>query len=200
MAKTPIENSNKVTRRQAQSETARSSPKTVRAAKPPFVNTFVGRTLVGLVTSALGACIGALLPFWPTELEIAVGAPSLSSPFDVPFTIANRSSLFMITDLKISCEIVEAVTDKDAGLSNVALDVGTTNFILPREAPIYVCPLNRIVKMPAGAPISRAAMRFRYSYNQSVLWSKTAMSRESKIFRLLTNISPPRWTDERSLN
>jgi hypothetical protein len=176
---------------------ARTPPK--KSAK--FVDSFRGRVAVGLTCAALGFAISALSPFWPTEPDIEAGAASLASPFDIPFSIKNNSKVFKITNLRISCELVEVTTSTNAGLSNVALVIDATNYILPTEAPIYVCPLNRMVRLPSGAPITKATMRFRYSYSQSVLWSETSMtSKESKEFRLLTGVLPQRWTADRALN
>jgi len=175
------------------------TPPTKKSAK--FVDSFRGRVAVGLTCAALGFGISALSPFWPTEPDIEAGAASLASPFDIPFSIKNNSKVFKITNLRISCELIEVTTSTNAGLSNVALVIDTTNYILPTEAPIYVCPLNRMVRLPSGAPITKATMRFRYSYSQSVLWSETSMtSKESKEFRLLTGVLPQRWTADRALN
>lgn len=175
------------------------APPTKNVAK--FVDSFRGRVAVGLTSAALGFAISALSPFWPTEPEIEAGAASLASPFDIPFSIKNNSKVFKITNLRISCELIEVVTSTNVGLSNVALVVDAANYILPTEASIYVCPLNRMVRLPFGTPITKATIRFRYSYSQSVLWNETSMmSKESKEFRLLTGVLPQRWTDDRALN
>jgi hypothetical protein len=182
-----------------QSEIAVPKPKPIAA--PKFVDSFSGRVSVSVASALVGGVIAAWSPFWPTAPEIEAGVPSLGSAFDIPFTIFNRSKFFSLTNFKISCEIVEAVTPTNAGVSNVALVVDASNYIGRAEVAIYTCPLNRFVRMPAGSPIERASIRFRYSYSQSILWSETAMfPQETKEFRLLTKVSPLRWTSERSLN
>jgi hypothetical protein len=170
-------------------------------APPKFFETFIGKLLVKIVYAFLGFLSAYFTPFWPTEPAFEAGSPSLASPFDVPFTIANKSKLFKITNLTITCEIVEALNAQNGGLSGISLAVEATNYILPNEAPIYVCPLNRAFRLAPGSPITRVAIRFRYKYSQSFLWSETNMSeKESKLFWLITNVSPQRWTTDRLLN
>ena len=174
-----------------------------RDKQPPrrLADTIIGRVLAGLTIARIGFLAGTFQPFWPTEPEFDAGAPSLASPFDVPFTVTNNSKVFKITDLKIICELIEVTTRNNNGVANITLNVAASNFIEPGEAPIYICPLNRFVALPQGDPIVRAVMRFNYSYSQSAWWSETQMaSKQTRVFSLLTNVVPPRWTAQRRLN
>ncbi|MDX3965174.1 MAG: hypothetical protein QHD01_01085 [Bradyrhizobium sp.] len=175
--------------------------KTTSVAPRHFADTFLGRVLIGTTVGAIGFVAGVLQPFWPTEPDFDTGAPSLASPFDVPFTVTNRSKLFKITNLKIVCELIEVKTRNNNGVANMSLNVAVSNFIEPQEAPIYTCPLHRIIALPQGDPIVSAVMRFKYSYSQSGFWNDTEMPvKHSPVFSLLTDVVPARWTAQRRLN
>jgi hypothetical protein len=42
-------------------------------------------------------------PPWPTEPSFDPGFPSFGLPLDVPFSVANKSAIFPISDLTILC-------------------------------------------------------------------------------------------------
>jgi hypothetical protein len=170
-------------------------------SKSTFVSKLWDTLLVKIIWGIGGLLLGSFLPFWPTEPEIEAGLPtSLSSAFDVPFTITNKSKLFWISDLKILCGLVEIKTDVNSGIYNLPVGVNATNYIGSDESSIYVCPLSKAFTFPSGSKITGARIKFIFSYSQSILWSNTPMARRvSKEFSLNTALSPPRWNSERVL-
>src|SRR5580693_3909446 len=71
----------------------------------------VPRRLFGVLVLLLGvmaSVYGIWGPVWPTAPEFSPGAPSFSLPLDVPFNVANKSSLFEIGNLTIKCHVIFA--------------------------------------------------------------------------------------------
>ena len=64
-------------------------------------------TAFGLVSAVSGVSGGP--PLWPAALVIEPGTPDQSKPFDVPFTISNRSIFFDAIDVQFACAMVEIV-------------------------------------------------------------------------------------------
>src|ERR1043165_5852226 len=69
------------------------------------VAVFVG--ILGL----LATFVTLVGPVWPTGPDFSPGVPSSSSPWDIPFVVANKSALFPIRKLTITCYVISALTD-----------------------------------------------------------------------------------------
>jgi hypothetical protein len=66
------------------------------------------KLVVGTVVTVLGLVatfVSLWGPLWPTAPLFSPGMPSSGSPFDVPFTVTNRSVIFFIRNLIIHCAL-----------------------------------------------------------------------------------------------
>jgi hypothetical protein len=153
-------------------------------------------SLLGL----LGTIYGLWGPPWPTEPSYAPGVPSFSSPFDVPFIVTNKSALFTITNLQISCQLDDVVVSFPTAPNNMISDskstISASNILAPLETRSYTCPIRGFsMSGPmsvADAKIRRATVSFVSTYNKRIFSGLT--SSKSDVFTLNTRTSPPQWT------
>jgi hypothetical protein len=158
-------------------------------------------TPLAVMAFGLTAVINVWGPPWPTEPVFAPGLPSAGSPLDVPFAVTNKSALFAITNLQITCIAVQIDTAplnirfKDIGfavLDSSALEV--TN-----SSP-HTCTFNRTVILAPNSRLSAAQIKFVSRYNFPWPWEKAkAKTVESDIFTLNTKTSPLQWMQGKPL-
>ena len=79
-------------------------------------------TVFAVVSSISGLSGGP--PLWPAALDIEPGTPDQSKPFDVSFTVSNRSVLFDAIDIQFACAMVEIVLE-NGGTVERSIVIGT---------------------------------------------------------------------------
>ncbi len=117
-------------------------------------------------------------------------------PFDIPFTVENKSLLIPIENLKITCTIVELQTITGNIIRNSSGTVaGRRNRLGAATANTYACPTGRMVYVPGSTQtemIKLARINFKTEYTvPGWPWVITRLSDE---FSLNTRTTPARWT------
>ena len=82
-------------------------------------------------------------PFWPTEPEFSPSYPSNGSPFDVPFDVTNRSGVFAIHDLSISCGLIGVKTTYNSHFHDFSVGSTGNNYLRELSSQVYMCPLQQ---------------------------------------------------------
>jgi hypothetical protein len=97
-------------------------------------------------------------PLWPTQPSFFPGSPSFSSAFDVPFIVTNKSVLFSLSNLTITCQLLNFRAEGHDGSviqgTNSKISARDVNPTLGRlgSAP-FICPLRGLMGVgPAGRP------------------------------------------------
>ena len=83
-------------------------------------------------------------PFWPTEPVFSLSYPSSGSPFEIPFYITNRSVIFPIHDIELSCYLKHITTNNNNIINNsfVKIQPRIPQVLEPEASDPYKCPLN----------------------------------------------------------
>ena len=81
------------------SETPKLSPSRIALKWARWFGSFI----VGPLLAVVVAIYTFWGPPWPTEPWFDPGFPSFGLPLDVPFSVANKSAIFPISDLTILC-------------------------------------------------------------------------------------------------
>jgi hypothetical protein len=156
-------------------------------------------TLVILALDQAANLAGIWGPFWPVEPAFAPGIASFSAPFDVPFTVTNKSAFFPILNLNITCYlndvVLSAPTVTGFRISDTSVRVLATNTLQPLETRWYTCPFRNFGQSGpvniGDAKIEWAEISFISGYDNRILNGRT--SSKSDTFTLNTRTSPPRW-------
>src|SRR4029077_15242682 len=99
------------------------------------------------------------------------GYPSNSSPFDVPFTVSNKSIVFPINNMTITCisgDVKFTVFRKDGPISkynNINTPVLVDNFIKANDSSSYTCPLFKIIIIKPDPILKYAKIEFLSEYD-----------------------------------
>ena len=151
-------------------------------------------TLLGL-----GATVVALWgPFWPTAPIFSPGYPSNSSPFDVPFTVYNKSIIFPINDVTITCSVENVkftVFSKEGSISefnDITTKVLERNYIKANDSSSYTCPLFKIIIIKPDPILKYAKIEFLSEYDSPWPWRKRTQSKSGP-WTLDTSTAPPQW-------
>jgi hypothetical protein len=121
------------------------------------------KAVFGFVVVLVGLIGGAYTmwgPPWPTEPGLVPGAPSFGSPLDVPFTVTNKSSVFSIKNLHISCHGYEIkVVPPNFGspapgggtlggwaIEGFTFSVPGNADLMPGETRPYTCVFNSVMR------------------------------------------------------
>lgn len=150
----------------------------------------------GLLLLGLGqAFVTFRGPFWPTEPTFLPGAPSLGSPMNVPFFVTNKSAVFSLDDLLITCgPLVVVMTGKN--VFNIGrIGAQGHNVLRPLETRPFTCRFNRVVSFP-GAKVEEAHIQFTSAYKSPWPWEPNRrVVSTSSIFTLETATDPPQWME-----
>ena len=139
-------------------------------------------------------------PIWPTAPIFFPGYPSSNSAFDVPFSVENRSILFPIYDLDITCGLIFVRTKHNSGFRDLGIRLRTGPARLAvSETRSYTCPFNRGFTLEEGDAITHASIGKFVSTYSWPYWLSSARS-ESETFTLNTSTVPPQWTRGTPLN
>jgi hypothetical protein len=153
----------------------------------------------GVVLGLVASIAGLWGPFWPTEPIFSPGCPSNSSPFDVPFTVSNKSIIFPINDMTITCIIDNVkftVFSKNGSISeynNINTEVLIGNYIKANDFSSYTCPLFKIITIKPDPILKYAQIDFLSEYDSPWPWRKRTQSKSGP-WTLDTSTSPPQWT------
>jgi hypothetical protein len=158
-------------------------------------------TPLAVVAFGLTVVINVWGPPWPTEPVFAPGQPSAGSPLDVPFTVTNKSALFAITSLQITCIAVQIDTGppyfkfKDIGFAVL----GSSTLEVTKSGP-QTCAFNSTVILDPNSKLLAAQIKFASRYESPWPWEKAKTKTvESDIFTLNTKTSPPQWMQGKPL-
>jgi hypothetical protein len=148
------------------------------------------------------AVVVAVYTFWgpprPTEPSFDLGFPSLGSPLDVPFSVANKSALFAINDLTIECGMEYFQGKNRLGGPTILREVGSSLIVKGQtlralETRSYVCPLKKFIRIVPEPQIEKATIGFVSTYNSRWPWAGTSKSISDR-FTLNATTIPPQWT------
>jgi hypothetical protein len=137
-------------------------------------------------------------PPWPTPPVFVPGYPSSGgpySPFDVPFTVTNKSALFPIKNLEIRCVLqpvrLTTITIKDIAVGGLP----NNNKLNPLQTGHYTCPFNQTFLLNfANDRIIEAHIIFETKYvTPFKLWRWQSEVNPAD-FTLITSTIPPQWT------
>ncbi|MDQ6703003.1 MAG: hypothetical protein M3Z96_07835 [Pseudomonadota bacterium] len=154
----------------------------------------------GIVVTVLGllaAIVGILGPPWPTEPSFSPGFPSAGSPFDIPFTVTNKSALFRISNLTLVCKISFARTLLGDTFENISVNSTGINTLQPGQTSSYTCLFNRIMHLnrppPFETKFAQAEISFASEYDSPWLFPRR-IKVASDPFTLNSSTDPPQWT------
>lgn len=153
-----------------------------------------------LILSIASNIVTVLGPVWPTAPIFSPSYPSAASPFEVPFSIENKSSLFPLNNIRIRCVIKDVVSG--IGHNRVS-DVTLTHeiqgqSIKPSSSNIYTCPFNHFISMPNDF-IAYAKIQFEYRYDTIYPFYLKSHEESTGVFWLNTKVVPPRWEQNEPL-
>ena len=137
--------------------------------RPKHLRARLAIKLIGvfaLASVAWGASIYAIWgPLWPVEPTFSPTSPSSETPFDIPFTVENKSALFSIEELFITCRIISLNTKENKQVlhSHVTIPVTSIERLQSRR---YVCPYNWILNSK-GDTITEALIELHGEYRSS---------------------------------
>lgn len=153
------------------------------------------KVVFGFLITAAGLVLGVtnfLGPPWPTEPIFSPGAPSFGFPFDVPFSVSNKSSISWIRRAKFACRAEWWATNNSSFVGAPAIQVTTSNETLaPMSAAPYVCPM--FIRPEEPARITRANLKFEVQYDSRWPWGDR-VTMLSDDFVLNTATTPPQWS------
>ena len=127
-------------------------------------------------------------PFWWTAPEVDPGPPDYSEPFNVPFTIYNRSVVFSITEANFYCRLREIITDANAEIHNVTTIGNNISDIQPLHYPTFRC------WFPFSLPgkITKADINIFVRHKHALPWNDSN-TLDTGTFHWDLRANPPRW-------
>jgi hypothetical protein len=135
-------------------------------------------------------------PFWPTELDFAPVALSFGHPFEVPFVVTNKSVVFGLSNLRLSCHLISFraqnnVNHSVGSINNVRVSiVGPPAYFSPQGVASYTCPLNETINV-VNSTVIDAKIEFISEYDFGMWWGKATSV--SDTFTLNTHTVPHQW-------
>jgi hypothetical protein len=149
------------------------------------------RAALGLL-AVLGSVYGIWGPPWPVEPTVSPGLPSLGSPFDVPFNVSNKSLLFTIDGLSLSCKL-KLVQTNGLIIPNGIVRLRGEYTIGPGQSRPYVCPFSRAYGGPYAENIKTAQITISSEYKSPWPVISKKLSVDSDVFTLNSKTIPPQW-------
>jgi hypothetical protein len=144
--------------------------------------------LVGLVSGIYGIWG----PPWPTDPVFVPGVPSLGDAFNVPFSVVNKSALFPLRDLELSCSIHSVATSHNNQYRRFSVEAGSREILRPLESRPYACLLNSLFVRSPDDTITAAEIEFVSDFSSWLPWRGRVHSL-SGVFTLNTKTVPPQW-------
>ena len=179
-------------------KTPEPTRQTLSAPKPIRRYLLQGANLaIVLVVGSIGfvASVNGLFgPFWPTVPVFSLGSPSSGSPFDIPFSIANNSILFPLTNFVVKCEVSDVTTMNNNKFDNVSFQILGTYRIEAAHARPYTCPFTRTFAL-GGDKVLSAKLHILTGYNNPLyFWRSVQKITKSEAFYLNGATNPPQWS------
>lgn len=143
--------------------------------------------LFGIVASIYGVWG----PIWPTVPVFSPIVPSFGSPYDIPFSVSNKSILFPVKNLQIMCHLPFFNDSRQNRWTDTRVWATAANHLPPSTTQSYVCPFSRNIDL-GGAQIVDASIDFQMEYDSPWPWSGRVKN-TSSIFTL-SNTQPRAWT------
>jgi hypothetical protein len=153
----------------------------------------------GVVLGLAASIAGLWGPFWPTEPNFSPGYPSNSSPFDIPFTVSNKSNTFSINNMTVTCivdDVQFTVFSKEGAISefkDIQIKVLGNNYVEENDWSSYTCRLFHVLDIKPDPILKYAKIEFLSEYDSPWPWRKRTQSRSGP-WSLNTSTSPPQWT------
>jgi hypothetical protein len=151
------------------------------------------------VALALSAVVGVLYelvgPLWPTQPVFSPGHPSFGTPFDIPFKVENKSGLFAICNIKITCHLIYARSSEshDTAINTVIFLNSKDNVCIGVQGDnkTYTCPYSNIFG-DSDSRFEEARLEFISEYDSP--WPLGGRTQSfSSVFTLDANTNPPQW-------
>jgi hypothetical protein len=158
--------------------------------RPWLAAKVIGSFLVGLV-GLIGSIYGIWGAPWPTEPVFAPGPPSFGSAFSVPFVVSNKSALFPINNLMITCHLRRVLTDKNNLVEDVGFGILSPNVLMPLQSRPYICPFDQF-SISSGRIIA-VEIDFESKYKSPWPFFSKPKTTMSDIFTWNPSTSPPAW-------
>ncbi len=156
----------------------------------------VGTAIVGTIGFVASVYQIAGGPPWPVAPTFVPGFPSSGNAFDVPFSVTNKSALFSLDHLKITCRLENVSTDTNVKIAQLPITASDGEASLrPLQSASYGCPFPNMFKFPEGSKLTAATIIFITNYD--TLWVHTQS--ESDPFSLNTKTNPPQWTTGKTI-
>jgi hypothetical protein len=158
---------------------------------------------LGPPLAVLAFVYGIWGPPWPTEPIFAPGAPSFGSPFAVPFNITNKSALFDMNNLSISCGLASRIqgeppTGGTVGFGQPGKPIfgsiaGASSRLKAGETRSYTCAAAALrIDVGPNPKILFAEMTFESQYDSPWRWGDKKIVRSPTLFLDMATI-PPQW-------
>lgn len=101
-----------------------------------------------LVLSVASNIVTVWGPFWPTEPVFSPMYVSANSPFDIPIKVENRSKLFPIIGISMTCKAANILTlRKNRINSTFSYDVVREHEIPCDTVKTFICPFSNLVSL-----------------------------------------------------
>jgi len=132
-------------------------------------------------------------PQWPTEPDFSLDVPyTTGDPFDVPFSIGNRSGLFDIRKLTVACELVDVRTTDHYAFQGISVVSNANNLLAAFDTRPYTCPFHNSIL--GNHPVCCAVIRLIAAYQDPEFYPWSVPKKTySKIYTLDRKTSPMRW-------
>jgi hypothetical protein len=127
-------------------------------------------------------------PFWWTAPEVDPGTADFSEPFNVPFTVHNRSSIFAIY-AHFYCQLAHVRYEPSIFIDDSRVDANQISKIDPLFYPSFRCWYPH--SFP-GAKLTFAEIDIYADYRHNLPWNDTNII-NAGTFYWDTRSSPPRW-------
>lgn len=177
---------------QPRKQSKRQYPQARRSAGRSWVH----RGLWALATFLLAHVTGSFLnlwgPLWPTKPEIELETPSFSGAFTIPFYVRNRSAIFDLENLTLTCDLVVEPFDRPVGTVVMGEHPIRSDTLTARHRRHFQCNIARDRDTSIGVVFSA-----RYEINLGPFaWPRIL---DIGYFRWEPNLRPPRWIEIEAL-
>jgi hypothetical protein len=155
---------------------------------------------VGLILAIIVTIVGTAFGIWslrPVPSYASEGVEA-GSPFDVTFRIANTSTWFSLSSLRISCVLTNGggLEGQSIEANDLRFSAGNTSDLRPGQSATFRCPFRALLGSSGGDDLGialRSEIYFHSEYGLSVVRSFRITDNNGPFF-LNTRLLPPRWT------
>jgi hypothetical protein len=131
---------------------------------------------------------GATVVFWAVYIDtipsIEIVGADRSSPFELPFTVKDKSAIFDTREAHFWCE-VKRIEQGNFAYGFVPFGLAQVRTVTWGNPVSYKCPVTT-----SGDPVRRAAVRIIIDY-KTLMWGRTTTAD----FTWIGTVDPPRWVE-----